>query len=247
MESQPFLVAGIPVTAEPGIDLALATNCAQFQEWLASVDRQRFNITSINIQSLDCWRGKVGFVKFECQVFDAKTNKKLPGIVFARGGAVAILVVFVCEGEEYVVLTVQPRIASGSFALREVCAGTLEGSGDFGGTAVRELKEELELEVKKEELIDLSAMAGFARGAYPSPGACDETIRIFLLRREVTRAELDSMSGRLTGAADEGEQITLQIAKLDELIAIPDLKTIAAYALYQRFRDQIDAGTKSSS
>jgi len=82
------------------------------------------------------------------------------GIVFARGGAVAILIELHCEGSIYALLIRQPRLPIGfaqfpeivagqssrasSPGLHDVCfflAGMLDGSGNFAGMAAKELEE----------------------------------------------------------------------------------------------------------
>ena len=196
-----------------------------------------FNIRTVHIQSVDMFGPKVGFIKLKADVVDAE-GRPLPGIVFMRGGSVAILPVFICDGEEFAVLTVQPRFAIGKFDFVEIPAGMLDGSGDFAGVAAKELHEELGLSINSEELIDLSAFVGNPHGFYPSPGGCDEVIRIFALERNVTRLELDKMTGRCTGILSEGEQITLAIAPLNNLCMSTDAKAIIAYALYKKFRQQ---------
>ena len=231
-------IQGIPVTGEPGIDLDLAIASTQLQNWIKSVDLNRFRIKSVHIQSLDKFGPKVGFIKFKADVTDTK-DKFLPGIVFARGGAVAVLLVLLCEGKEYAVLTVQPRIASGSFAFEEICAGMLDGSSNFAGVAAKELKEEIGEDIKQSDLTDLSALAGFPGGAYPSVGGCDETIRFYACVRSVTSEKMAEINGRCTGVLEEGEQITLKIVPLADVRKLPDLKSIAAQALYEQFRSQI--------
>ena len=237
-DTLPGCASDIPVTAEPGIDIEAAIAAKPFSDWLASVDFSRFTVNSIHFQSVDFFGKRVGFVKFKCDVVDS-AGKFIPGIIFARGGAVAVLAVLSCEGEEYAAVTVQPRLASGSFEFEEVCAGMLDGSGNFSGVAAKELKEEMGIELAPSDLTDLGALAGFADGVFLSPGGCDETMRFFAFFKEVTRAELDSINGRLTGELAEGEQITLRLLKLDDLRKVPDAKTIVAYALFKEFRAQI--------
>jgi hypothetical protein len=65
---------------------------------------------------------------------------QLPGIVFARGGAVAILMLLECEDQKYAVLTEQARVPVGRTIL-ELPAGMLDDDdGDFVGTAAREVQ-----------------------------------------------------------------------------------------------------------
>ena len=104
-----------------------------FQTWLStlksSLDLQRqdshpfhtapYILRNINIQSCDFFSGgRLGFVKFRAEISNDQ-GEKLPGSVFLRGGSVAMLLVLQSEdardnSEEYVILTVQPRIPAGS-------------------------------------------------------------------------------------------------------------------------------------
>ncbi|XP_044430519.1 uncharacterized protein [Triticum aestivum] len=64
------------------------------------------------------------------------------GIFFARGPAVAVLILLQSKGQTYVVLTEQARVPIGKFIL-ELPAGMLDDeNGDFVGTAVREESDE---------------------------------------------------------------------------------------------------------
>lgn len=230
---------GIRLTAEPGIDIDIASTAKPFTDWLKSVDRQNFHIRSIHFNSVTMFSPtRAGFIKWTTDVIDSQ-GRWLPGTIFARGGAVTILCVLVCDGKSYAVVTVQPRLATGDFHFVELCAGMLDGSGHFAGAAAKELKEELHIEVDASDLVDLSELAGLERGVFLSPGACEETMRFFAYCRQVSRSELDAMNGRCTGLAEEGEQITLKIIELDEIFTLADAKSIIAYSLYLRFKDQI--------
>ncbi|GAB2209837.1 hypothetical protein Droror1_Dr00027062, partial [Drosera rotundifolia] len=56
---------------------------------------------------VDYFGKRVGFLKFKADIIDKETGHKVPGIVFARGPAVAILILLESEGETYAVLTEQ--------------------------------------------------------------------------------------------------------------------------------------------
>ena len=83
------------------------------------------------------------------------TNKEgeyLPGAIFLRGASVGMLVLLQpddlprdSQKEKHVLLTVQPRIAAGGLQFVELPAGMVD-KGTFGGTAAREIEEELGLE-----------------------------------------------------------------------------------------------------
>src|SRR5581483_10300211 len=172
------------ITSEPGIPVDKVLESKQFKDWTASMDKQKFRIRSIHIQSVDMFRTNVGFVKFKADVVD-NSGKYIPGIVFMRGGSVGILPVLQNEGKKYAVITMQPRIATGQFDFAEIPAGMLDGSGNFVGVAAKELEEEIGLKVSEKDLVSLSEFAGHKRGFFASPGGSEETIRLFSLTRDV--------------------------------------------------------------
>ena len=68
---------------------------------------------------------------------------------------------------------------------------------------------------------------------FPSPGACEEFIRLFFFERDITAAELEKFRGRQTGLRDEGEFITLSVIRLEDLPrTTPDGKSLASFGLY---------------
>ena len=229
--------APVPVTAEPGIPVelaALALASAPFSEWVAHLE-SGLVVKSIKMQSIDLFGPRVGFVKFVAEA--SVGGRPIPGVVFLRGGAVAILVVLRCAGARWVLCVRQPRLACGSRAFLELPAGMLDGSGDFAGVAAKEMAEETGLVLNANELIDLTALSygDVARGVFPSVGASDEYLRLMYYSKEVDPAELASLQGKLAGCAEEGEQISLDLILLDDLWKVaPDAKTLCALLLYSR-------------
>ena len=227
----------LTITAGAGMkpeNLEKAIAAKPFQDWLASLS-DTFSVKRILVETVDMFGPvKVGFIKFTATLTDLE-GKEMPAIVFMRGGAVAIVLALKCKGKLKTILTVQPRLATGRYNFRETPAGMLDGSGDFGGIAAKELKEELEMTVKADELIDLTTFAGCPDGLFLSPGGSDETIRIFAVVKDVTEEELLSYEGKCTGVLEEGEKITLEIADFDDLLKIDDAKTQIAHALYTRW------------
>lgn len=163
---------------------------------------------------------------------------------------------------KYVILTVQPRIAVASLAFTEIPAGMLDGK-TFTGTAASEIEEEAGLRVKEEELINLSeqtlaetigsepstthaekrSLSRFTEdvsdhlevGLYPSPGACDEFIPLFLCQKRLTQRHLNWLKGKATGLRNEGEKIKLKLIPLEEAwrAVSRDAKALAAISLYE--------------
>ena len=220
-----FLVTPALGVTEEHFSHAVASRV--FEEWVASLD-DRFQTSSVFIQAVD-FRGKpapetVMFVRLRARASNAPFDQ----IVELRGGTVVLLPVLSCEGVDYTILVIQPRIASGNYELAEVPAGMLD-NGQFRGVAAKELEEELELVFSEDELEELTK----GEGVYFSPGLLDEQARFFLARREVTRQELAGLEGKATGLILESEKITLRVIKLADLpYATRDGKSLIAYCLY---------------
>jgi len=223
------------VTAEQeSIDIEKVVKAASFCDWVRTIGKDpRVVVKSVLIQSVDMFGPKVGFLKFKADVtVDGKTP---PGIVFMRGGAVAVLVVLQHEGVNYTVLVRQARVPVGKSNLPEIPAGMLDGEGNFAGVAAKELKEETGIVIKEADLVDMTQLAFGEEypGMYPSCGGSDEFNRLLLYRTTVTAAELADMQGRLHGVASEGELIKLEVIPLADLWKkSPDAKALGALCLH---------------
>jgi ADP-sugar diphosphatase len=154
-----------------------------------------------------------------------------------RGGAVAVLVILHHEGEQFTIMVRQPRVPIGFGNFAEIPAGMLDGDGNFAGIAAKEMKEETGIAIKESELIDMTDLAYKGRypGVYTSCGGSDEFNRILLYQKAVTAAELESLNGKLTGVAEEGELINLQIVPLSSLWKMTsDAKSLMALTFYHK-------------
>ncbi len=102
---------------------------------------------------------KVGFINM--RAVTEKDNHKLPGYIFLRGHAVAILMLV----NDKLLLVEQYRVPIQS-TLLEAPAGMIDESGDFVGVAAAEIEEETSIKIKKEDLKPLGSY-------FPSPGGSD--------------------------------------------------------------------------
>ena len=152
------------------------------------------------------------------------------------------------EKDKHVILTLQPRIPSGSLSLAELPAGMLDDSGTFSGGAAKEIEEETGLKIAAEDLIDLTELVlpkssskdeeHLQQGVYPSPGGCDEFVPLFLYQKRIPREQLKDWSGKLTGLREHGEKITLKLCQLEKVWreGCRDAKVLSAWALYEGLR-----------
>ncbi|CAN6208906.1 unnamed protein product [Urochloa humidicola] len=237
----PVVVVGAP--GLPEADFRNAVDSALFKQWLSNLQSEkgvltygRLNLTRVLIQGVDMFGKRVGFLKFKADIIDDETKTKVPGIVFARGPAVAVLILLESNGQTYAVLTEQVRVPIGKFVL-ELPAGMLDDEkGDFVVTAVREVEEETGIKLNLEDMVDLTALLNPATGGrmLPSPGGCDEEIGLFLYRGRVDEETIRSLQGKETGLRDHGELIKLRVVPYSQLWrSTADAKALCAIALYE--------------
>ncbi|KAE9614178.1 putative ADP-sugar diphosphatase [Lupinus albus] len=236
----------VHIVASPGLshsDFWSAIDSSLFKQWLRNLETETgvladgtMALRQVLIQGVDMFGKRIGFLKFKADIIDKETGNKIPGIVFARGPAVAVLILLESEGETYAVLTEQARIPVGRIIL-ELPAGMLDDDrGDFVGTAVREVEEETGIKLSLEDMIDLTAFLDPSTGCrvIPSPGGCDEEISIFLYRRRVDKEIITQLQGKQTGLIEHGELIKVHVVPYKKLWrATADSKVLMAIALLE--------------
>jgi ADP-sugar diphosphatase len=199
----------------------------KFKNWIDSINFE-YDIQSIHIQSVDMFGPNVGFIKLNCEVYF--NGKMVPGIVFIRGASVSILIILILpNGEKHILLVVQPRISIGCSSYIEAVAGMMDENGNFIGVAAKEIKEETGLDIVERDLIPLG-------GIYPSPGACDEYIKLYAYEYNISEEEFVELQGKSTGCIEEGEQITLKTIPYYEIINSEDPKLLCAWAKYENIQ-----------
>ncbi|KAI7896341.1 uncharacterized protein EV154DRAFT_435447 [Mucor mucedo] len=221
-----------------------------FKDWLQAFSEQQesrrneMDVNSIDVQSIDYFGSeKIGFVKFKANVTFKETGKNAPGIVFMRGGAVSMMIVLRAKNEEdKIILTLQPRVPVPHLSFPELPAGMLDGSGNFAGTAAKEIEEETGLVIKEDELHDMTQLAygDKWRGVYPSAGGSDEFLRLFVCIKNMEGSEINKLEGKLSGLRDQGESITLKLVPLkDAWKSSPDAKLLSSLALYHSLKNKL--------
>ncbi|KAF9336870.1 hypothetical protein BG006_007093 [Podila minutissima] len=220
-----------------------AKNLAKEEEKAASSsnDASKVPVTvkQVTVKNVDYFGPRVGFTNLAVDAELTETGQKAPGLIFMRGGAVAVLVILKSTEpsgkiSEHVILTKQARLSIPSFEFPEIPAGMLDGSGDFAGKCADELKEECGITLDHDALIDMTELAYGDEwsGVYPSAGGCDEFLKLFVCFKDMEWKELQALEGKLGGLRDHGENITLAIVELkDAYKAAPDAKLLSALAL----------------
>ncbi|KAI7731055.1 hypothetical protein M8C21_014422 [Ambrosia artemisiifolia] len=211
--------------------------------WLKNIQSEKglladgsLSLSHVLIQGVDMFGKRVGFLKFKADVIDKETGQKVPGIVFARGPAVAVLILLESEGKTYTVLTEQVRVPVGRPVL-ELPAGMMDDNvGDIFGTALREVEEETGIQLKLDDMVDLTSFLDPSTGnkVIPSPGGCDEELSLLLYRGSVGADVIKQLQGKETGLREHGELIKVHVVPYDRLWRMtPDAKVLMSIAIYE--------------
>ncbi|XP_004300733.1 PREDICTED: nudix hydrolase 14, chloroplastic [Fragaria vesca subsp. vesca] len=236
----------VQIVAAPNVSSSqfrMAIDSSLFKQWLKNMESETgilrdgsLYLKRVLIQGVDMFGKRIGFLKFEADVIDKETGKKVPGIVFARGPAVAVLILLESVGKSYAVLTEQVRVPVGRIIL-ELPAGMLDDDkGDFLGTAIREVEEETGISLKQEDMVDLTAFLDQSTGCrmFPSPGGCDEELSLYLYRGQVDKEIIERLQGKETGIREHGELIKVRVLPYEKLWRMTaDAKVLTAVALYE--------------
>ena len=134
IDADPLLTVTMVRTAPPNAAPPVAAHPSPPRPRLPRTDVTMV-AAQIELQSVDMFGSRIGFIKFKANAMlnigGDEGQIAVPGIVFMRGGAVAVLVILECEGKEYTILTYQARVPVACSAVPEIPAGMLDAKGNF--------------------------------------------------------------------------------------------------------------------
>ncbi|KAF9735962.1 hypothetical protein PMIN04_011587 [Paraphaeosphaeria minitans] len=209
-----------------------------------------WRLEKVMIHHVTLFGKNIGFMTIEA--FLRKGNgqaleDRLDRVIFLRGGNVAVLMILRPKdnrNERHVIMTDQPRLGACSTTFLEIPAGMLdEETQNIKGKAIQEIEEETNLQVRADELINLTELAlrqsesveDLQQAIYMSPANLDEFIPLLLWEKELDRKDIMSMRSKLGGERTQGELITIRVTEYDTLWreGARDAKTLSAWALYE--------------
>ena len=195
-----------------------------FRRWVEKL-ATNFIAEHVYVERVVFFGSRHGFVLASAQA-KALDGTAIPTTVFLRGDSVAVLPVLTdSAGRIWTLLLRQARVPVGAAAYEEIPAGMLDG-GVFASKALDELREETGVDLGITEA-DLELL----EQVHPSPGACDESIRIYAAHKLIDDETLARLSGAKGGNPDEHESITVEVVPLADLAfrATADMKARLAY------------------
>lgn len=196
----------------------------KIRRWTEKV-QAAFEVNSVQVERAYFFGKRLGYVV--ARLDGTLNERRLPGLAFLRGDAVAVLIVLQDpDGQRWVALVDQPRVPIGATHFLEIPAGMTDEAEPVQ-QALTEVHEEVGLVMTAHELTEISRF-------YPSAGGCDEQVIIYCAERQVSHDVIASLHGQQTGAVDEAETIHVQMVRLEDFprLVARDGKSLMAYYAY---------------
>ena len=217
------------VTYASGISPAEFRQVLQSQlfEDFKNAQHPSFTYHAIHVEAVTFFGREPGLIYLSADV--SHRGRRIKRAIFLRGKSVGVLLILTLAGEEYVVVTQQPRHAAGLAASMEIPAGVMDEESQY--VALKEVREETGIELALNNLSYLGQ-------CYLSPGTCDEKLDLYVAKVRVNKKYLQSLLHKqVPGESDE--QITVEVYRYDKFKimlmsgACLDVKAMAAILLYE--------------
>lgn len=206
-----------------------------FRRWSARLRAAGTQLLSVG-QFLAVRRGETTFASFADTVLRTPSGETLPRCMLFRGDSVVVVPVLRVEGsaKPLTLMVEQFRPVDGGNTL-EFVGGMVEDDEDPVACAVKEVREEIGLDVLPGDLLSL----------FPEPirvctAMTDERAYFFAFRRRLTRAEADALDGKALGEAGEGESIIVRLVDFDTVARQPVFSAQVGIRLAQGLLAEFD-------
>jgi hypothetical protein len=244
-EEEPYIYKGVTLKAGyPHIEkyMQAIRDSPKLQFWIDEFNFDLLDFTEFTITDADFFGpidpNRLGFFKGTGNVVNKKTKEPIPAIAFNRGECVACLIIVTVQetNQKYVVMCEQLRFAAGRHMM-ELPAGMKDSRTlSLKGPILDEIRQETGIVVNEED----SKLIKLGKKVYPSPGACDEAIDLWLYETDVTKEKMNEMLINTFGCAEEYEKIKLHLIKVEEfddlLDSIGDVKAECAWRRYKNIK-----------
>jgi ADP-sugar diphosphatase len=193
----------------------------KYRAWKRAVEANGCVIRQVELLAgLPKKDGSLLFALIKARVEDP-AGRPLPAYALLRGHAVVVVteVANLETGERKFLMLRQRRIGNGAETLEFPAGMVDENVDDPAAVALKELREETGLEIRRDQLIRLCQ-----RPLYTSSGLDDEAIHYFGCSLELPAEEYRALDGGQRGQAEEGEFIRLELWDHDQ--ALPHVDSV---------------------
>lgn len=218
------------------IDSSLVFNSPKFIKWEQKIKQSGTVIEDIDILGVISRDQKNLFGVFLDCIFVTPEAQRFKRCIFIRGESVVVVPVLKCidDGETYTLLVEQWRPVDG-LLISEFPGGMLDDMIDEPcSVAVREIQEELSLDVTSDDLVLLSE-----EPIRLCTSTMDEVTYYYSFTKEVSKEYINDLNNKRTGLHDEDEYIIVKAVKMDMVMEFANANTIIGLKLLEKKLNRI--------
>jgi 8-oxo-dGTP pyrophosphatase MutT (NUDIX family) len=191
----------------------LVLNSTKFLKWKTGVEKSGSKITKLRLLAGVSRNDSDLFAAFiDCEMISPEGDKS-PRCMVIRGNTAVVVPVIYCEDNQiYTLMIKQRRPIDGEYKI-EFPGGLLD-NGDENPIVVaqKEVEEELNLRVQKNEIMKLSE-----KPISICSGILDEKAHFFYFKKKMLKKELDAIHDQLSGHNHEGEFLKIQVVNFKDV------------------------------
>jgi 8-oxo-dGTP pyrophosphatase MutT (NUDIX family) len=172
-------------------------------------------------------KNKKIILAFADSIIFTKNKKKISRAVQIEWPSVIIVPVLIYKNDIKTLLIEQFRVGSGKYTL-DFPAGIIEDK-NIRDSAIREIKEELNISITKQKLKILNK-----KPVYMLPASNTQLAHFFYFKINVSRSFLKSINNSDSGCANEGEYLKIKVMSFKEIENINTSSVIIGLSLIKK-------------
>jgi len=180
------------------------------REWKNNINKFGKKSVKVNFIKYIERKNKKTILAFVDTVIVNKNKKKIDRALQLEWPSVVIVPILICGKMVKTLMIEQFRIGSGKYLL-EFPAGMVD-SKDIINNAIREVKEELNISIKKRSLKKLGT-----KPIHMLPSTNSQLAHFFYFKKKVTKSFLKYINNSNSGCANDGEYLKIKVMSFKEV------------------------------
>eukprot|EP00300_Choanocystis_sp_HF-7_P013460 c18307_g1_i3.p1 GENE.c18307_g1_i3~~c18307_g1_i3.p1 ORF type:complete len:276 (+),score=49.86 c18307_g1_i3:179-1006(+) len=195
-----------------------------------------FGVQEILVRSMDVIKDPL-FIDVQVTMHIEDSPQETQVDMYMRGRSVSVLLVLTYMGEDFTVVTVQPKVPTAKASFPEIPSAAVPKGSELD--TLKTIKRRTGLEIRQSDLINMTehAFGNEYPGIIPCPSYSDEQITLWLCQLKVdSHHELERLRQAVM-TDDNDNNVALRVVPLADLWQIaPDGKSLSALIIYHHLK-----------
>lgn len=211
-------------------NIKLLKKSYKYKNWTQKMTSEGFKFVKENIYAVLSRNGRGLFTAFLDYELKMPDGENCPRQILLKGDSAIVIPLFHCteDNQYYTLFVEQRRIGMGGEHSLEFPGGMVDEGQTPQETALKELREELGIQVQMDELSLL-----FPSPLYVCTSMLDERIYFYYFEKEMALKEIMLFDGKHSGVDVENEFLTIRCKKISEAWKINNVVCSSALKLLE--------------